>query len=212
MTMLLTIHHEETCAPRAASRSSSGRGCPSAPPRAIVAIVHGVKSHSGYYQWAAEQLVARGLAVYALDLHGRGKSEGERFYLEKFADYLDDVGTLLGVAKSRQPVSRFPARPQRRRGHLLRLHARAPGGARRAYLRELRLPGLRARLRAGDRQGAQPHRPARARPEPEDRGLLARPEAVQAMLDDPLIADEVQPTNTVAELVRADERLDGSSR
>ena len=34
------------------------------------------------------------------------------------------------------------------------------------------------------------------------------PKAVQAMNDDPLIADEVQPTRTVAELVRADERLE----
>jgi acylglycerol lipase len=34
------------------------------------------------------------------------------------------------------------------------------------------------------------------------------PQAVQAMNDDPLIAHEVQPTKTVAELVRADERLE----
>jgi alpha-beta hydrolase superfamily lysophospholipase len=33
------------------------------------------------------------------------------------------------------------------------------------------------------------------------------PDVVQAMNDDPLIAHEVQPTRTVAELVRADERL-----
>jgi alpha-beta hydrolase superfamily lysophospholipase len=33
------------------------------------------------------------------------------------------------------------------------------------------------------------------------------PRAVQFMDDDPLIAHEVQPTRTVAELVRADERL-----
>ena len=33
------------------------------------------------------------------------------------------------------------------------------------------------------------------------------PEVVQAMNDDPLIAHEVQPTQTVAEMVRADERL-----
>jgi acylglycerol lipase len=33
------------------------------------------------------------------------------------------------------------------------------------------------------------------------------PHVVQAMNDDPLIAHEVQPTKTVAELVRADERL-----
>jgi alpha-beta hydrolase superfamily lysophospholipase len=33
------------------------------------------------------------------------------------------------------------------------------------------------------------------------------PRVVEAMNNDPLIADEVQPTKTVAELVRADERL-----
>ena len=57
---------------------------PEGTPRGVVAICHGVNSHSGYYTWAAEQLVASGLAVYALDLHGRGKSDGERFYLEQF--------------------------------------------------------------------------------------------------------------------------------
>ena len=40
-------------------------------------------------RWVAEQFVARGLAVYALDLRGRGKSDGERFYVEKFADYVE---------------------------------------------------------------------------------------------------------------------------
>jgi alpha-beta hydrolase superfamily lysophospholipase len=69
----------------------------------VVAICHGVKSHSGYYGWTAEQFVANGLAVYALDLHGRGHSDGERFYLEKFQHYLDDVDTMLKLARSREP-------------------------------------------------------------------------------------------------------------
>ena len=33
------------------------------------------------------------------------------------------------------------------------------------------------------------------------------PKVTRALLDDPLLADEVQPTKTVAEMVRADERL-----
>jgi acylglycerol lipase len=33
------------------------------------------------------------------------------------------------------------------------------------------------------------------------------PKVVKALIDDPLLADEVQPTKTVAEMVRADERL-----
>ena len=55
---------------------------PEGKPRAWLVIVHGFNSHSGQYSWVAEQLVGSGLAVYALDLRGRGKSDGERFYVE----------------------------------------------------------------------------------------------------------------------------------
>src|SRR5262249_18645653 len=44
-----------------------------------VAIIPGFNSHSGYYTWTGEQFAASGLAVYAVDLHGRGHSDGERF-------------------------------------------------------------------------------------------------------------------------------------
>ena len=54
---------------------------PAQSPRAVVAIVPGFKSHSGQYHWAGEQLAAQGFAVHAVDLRGRGKSDGERFYL-----------------------------------------------------------------------------------------------------------------------------------
>ena len=76
---------------------------PDTSPRAVVVLVHGFNSHSGYYLWTAQQLVARGLAVYALDLHGRGQSEGERFYLESMKDYVDDVDAVMMLAKSREP-------------------------------------------------------------------------------------------------------------
>ena len=65
--------------------------------------MHGFKSHSGLYEWPAAQLVQRGLAVYALDLRGHGKSEGERLYVDKFGDYVSDVAQLVDTAKSREP-------------------------------------------------------------------------------------------------------------
>ena len=83
---------------------------PDARARGVVAIRHGVNSHSGYYAWVAEQLVESGLAVYALDLHGRGQSDGERFYLEKIDDYIADVAALVALAKSREPG--LPLRPE----------------------------------------------------------------------------------------------------
>jgi acylglycerol lipase len=51
---------------------------------AIVVIVPGFNAHSGYYEWVAEQFVADGVAVYSIDLRGRGNSDGERFYVEAF--------------------------------------------------------------------------------------------------------------------------------
>ena len=47
---------------------------PDQAPRGTVAIVPGFNAHSAYYGWVAEQFVANGLAVYAVDLPGRGKS------------------------------------------------------------------------------------------------------------------------------------------
>ena len=61
---------------------------PEGKPRGVMILVHGFNAHSGYMTWPAEQFAAHGLACYALDLRGRGKSEGERFYVEKFSDFL----------------------------------------------------------------------------------------------------------------------------
>ena len=76
----------------------------SATPRAVVLIVPGFNAHSAYYSWAADQLVADRLAVYALDLRGRGLSDGERFYVDTFDDYVADVMRLLALAKSKEPA------------------------------------------------------------------------------------------------------------
>lgn len=76
---------------------------PESKPRGVVVIVHGFNSHSGQYLWVADQFAESGLAVYALDLRGRGRSEGERFYVEKIEDYVEDVQTLVKTAKSENP-------------------------------------------------------------------------------------------------------------
>jgi len=76
---------------------------PKEKPRAFVVIVPGFKAHSGYYAWVAEQFVAAGLAVYAVDLRGRGNSDGERFYVENFEDYVRDVEAVVKAEKSQEP-------------------------------------------------------------------------------------------------------------
>lgn len=181
---------------------------PATTPRGVVAIVHGVKSHSGYYFWAAEQLVARGFAVYALDLHGRGQSEGERFYLEKFDDYLDDVRALVRLAKSREP-----GLPVFLLGHsaggvissvyTLEHQSELAGFVCESFAFQVYAPDFALTVLKG-LSHILPHTHV-LNLKTED--FSRDPKVVQAMHDDPLIAGEVQPTRTVAELVLADERL-----
>ncbi|HSE30028.1 MAG TPA: lysophospholipase [Pyrinomonadaceae bacterium] len=76
---------------------------PAGKTRGVVVIVPGFNSHSGQYLRVGEQLAAKDLAAYAIDLRGRGRSEGERFYVEKMQDYTDDVATLVRTAKSENP-------------------------------------------------------------------------------------------------------------
>src|SRR4051794_34767557 len=72
-------------------------------PKAVVVIVHGFNSHSGYYQWTAEQLTAKNFETYAIDLRGRGKSDGERFYIADNNEIVSDIDQLVSIAKEANP-------------------------------------------------------------------------------------------------------------
>ncbi len=181
---------------------------PSGPARAVVAICHGVKSHGGYYVWAAEQLVADGYAVYALDLHGRGKSEGERFYTEKFQDYLDDVHATINLARSQQPGLPMFLLGHSAGGVISAVYSLEHQNELQGFICE----SFAFRVYAPDfalaaLKGLSHLTPHLRVLDLKTQDFSRDPAAVQAMLDDPLIADEVQPALTVAELVRADERL-----
>ena len=181
---------------------------PATAARAVVVICHGVKSHSGYYFWAAAQLVADGHAVYALDLRGRGRSEGERFYLERFQDYLDDVHAAVSLARSREP-----GLPVFLLGHsaggvissvyTLEHQTELQGFICESFAFQVYAPDFALAVLKG-LSHLTPHLPVL---DLKTEDFSRDPAAVQAMRDDPLIDGEVQPTLTVAELVRADERL-----
>ena len=181
---------------------------PVATAKAVVAICHGVNSHSGYYEWAAEQLVAAGLAVYALDLRGRGRSDGERFYLEDVQDYVSDVHATIMLAKSREP-----GLPLFLLGHsaggvvscvyTLEHQSELAGLICESFAFQVAAPDFALAVVKGLSHLAPHVHVLRLKNEEFSRD----PKVVEAMNTDPLIADEVQPTLTVAELVRADERL-----
>ncbi|MBN8578528.1 MAG: lysophospholipase [Cytophagales bacterium] len=73
-------------------------------PQSLVVIVHGLNSHSGYYQNFAATLAAQNHEVVALDLRGRGKSEGERFFIGDYQLIIDDIDKLVDIAKSLHPT------------------------------------------------------------------------------------------------------------
>jgi acylglycerol lipase len=181
---------------------------PDGPARAVIVLVHGFNSHSGHYLWVAEQLVSSGLAVYALDLRGRGKSDGERFYVEKVGDYVSGVASLVRLAKSREP-----GLPVYMLGHsaggviscvyTLEHQAELAGLICESFAFEVPAPDFVLAVIKGLSHLA-PH--AHVLKLPND-GFSRDPRVVEALENDPLIAHEVQPTHTVAEMVRADERL-----
>ena len=99
---ITTAAHEETFDGKGGLKIFFRSWTPPAP-RAVLVICHGVNAHSGQYVWPAEQFAAAGNAVYALDLRGRGKSEGERFYVETSPTMSATLPSMIEIAKSREP-------------------------------------------------------------------------------------------------------------
>ncbi len=181
---------------------------PAAAPRAVVIICHGVNSHGGQYLWPAGELVKKGHAVFALDLRGRGKSDGERFYVDDVADYVADVAGVVKIAKARHP-----GLPVFLLGHsaggvvsatyTLDNQAELAGFICESFAFQVPAPGFALAAIKGLSHIA-PRLPV-LKLKNED--FTRDPAALAVLNADPLIAHEVQPAATVAALVRADERL-----
>ncbi len=72
-------------------------------PRAQVVIAHGLAEHSGRYESAGRSFAEAGLAVYALDHRGHGKSPGRRVHVDSFEEYRVDVRAGLALARAEHP-------------------------------------------------------------------------------------------------------------
>lgn len=180
-------------------------------PRAVVVICHGVNSHGGQYAWTASQFAARGFAVFALDLRGRGQSGGERFFVSDIADYVADLSGTIEIAKSRHP-----GLPVYLLGHsaggvvsctyALDHQDEIQGLICESFAFQVPAPGfvlsaIKGLSHIAPRLGVLT---LHMKDFTRDRAALAALEA------DPLTKGEVQPAATVAALVRADERLHDS--
>jgi alpha-beta hydrolase superfamily lysophospholipase len=176
--------------------------------RGIVAICHGFNSHGAYYGWTAKQLLAAGYAVYVLDLRGRGRSDGERYYIEHINDYVSDIGHLVDLIHSRQPGVPVYLLGHSSGGVVACLYAldhpaKLSGLIVKSFAFELYAPDFALAVLEGLSHVA-PHSHVLTL---EHEHFSRDPEALKVMDSDPLIADEVQPTMTLAALVHADHRL-----
>lgn len=177
-------------------------------PRAVVVMCHGVNSHGGQYLWPAAQFAQAGLVPFTLDLRGRGKSEGERFYVDDISDYVADVAATVSLAKSRNP-----GLPVFLLGHsaggvvscsyALDHGAELTGLVCESFAFQVPAPPVALALLKGLSRLA-PRLPA-LKLKNED--FSRDPIAVRILNSDPLTQGEVQPAKTVAALVRANDRL-----
>jgi alpha-beta hydrolase superfamily lysophospholipase len=177
-------------------------------PSASLVICHGFNAHSGHYTRAAEVFAQRGLAVTALDLRGRGQSDGERFYVQSIDDYVTDLAQAVELARAMHPDL-----PVYLLGHsaggvtavtfALEHPDRIAGLISESFAFRVFAPDVALALLKGASH-IVPHVHA-VRLKMTD---FSRDPAWVAHLDaDPLVKDEVQPIQTMAALARADERL-----
>ena len=183
---------------------------PAAGARAAVVLLHGLAEHSGRYAELVRRLVARGLAVYARDHRGHGRSAGPRANFGRFDWLVADAATRVASARAEQP-----GRPVVLLGHSM-------GGAL-AFATALAHPALIDALAlSAPAVGADPDPPrlrlALARllsvvaPSAGvltlPSGALSRDPAVGRAYDrDPLVARGALPARSVVELLAAMDRI-----
>lgn len=72
-------------------------------PRAVAVLSHGLGEHGEFYLPLARYLLSRGLAVYAHDHRGFGRSGGRRGYIARYEQYVDDLRSVVERARSEFP-------------------------------------------------------------------------------------------------------------
>lgn len=71
---------------------------PSSNPKAVIAIIHGLGDHSGWFSNLINHFVIKNYAVVTLDLRGHGRSEGKKGHIPSYDAILDDIDILYNLA------------------------------------------------------------------------------------------------------------------
>jgi acylglycerol lipase len=182
---------------------------PDGAPRAVIVISHGFNSHSGQYLWTGEQFANAGFATYALDHRGRGKSDGERFYVDKFTDFTGDLATFIEMAKAENPglpvyLLGHSAGGVIACGYTIENPSAIDGLICESFAFKLPVPDLVLAVLKGISY-LTPHLHVFAL---NNKDFSRDPAVVESMNNDPLIKGESQPAETAAEMIRADQMLE----
>ncbi|MVM38537.1 alpha/beta fold hydrolase [Spirosoma sp. HMF3257] len=177
-------------------------------PKAIVVFAPGFNSHSGYFQWSAEQLTAQRFDVYGIDFPGRGMSDGERYYMADYEQFVKELDKLIDIAQAAHPGLPIFLLGHSAGGVLSAIYAlehqdKLSGFICESFAFQVPAPDFAVAVLRG-LSHVFPHAHV-LRLKNED---FSRDQAVvDFMNNDPLIANEVQPTKTIQQLSLADERL-----
>jgi alpha-beta hydrolase superfamily lysophospholipase len=181
---------------------------PNSVPKALLVINHGVNSHGGQHSWTAEQFAMAGFAAYAIDMRGRGRSEGKRFSVDDVSWHVDDLHQLIGIAKAEHPGTPLFLLGHSAGGvvaccYSLEHQDELAGLVCESFAFQVPAPAiLLSIVKLVSR--VFPGLPV-LRLKMED--FTRDRAAVRALNGDPLTKGEAQPANTVAALVRAGDRL-----
>jgi alpha-beta hydrolase superfamily lysophospholipase len=182
---------------------------PDGPPKASLVLCHGVNSHGGQYLRAGEAFAGRGFAVTALDLRGRGKSDGERYYIESIDEYVSDLSQTIELARSKHPELPLYLLGHSAGGvtsvtYALDHQDKIDGLICESFAFRVFAPNFALKLLEGASH-VLPHAHV-LRLKMED--FSRDPEWVATLNADPLTLGEVQPVATVAAFARAGERFE----
>ncbi len=185
---------------------------PEGPVRGTMVIAHGLGEHGGRYGELVTHCLARGLAVYAPDHRGHGRSGGRRALVKRFGWLVEDLEVVMRRAAAEHPGSKqflfghsmggavaltwTLGHPGQLDGLILSGPAIAPPRA----VSPITVLVVRLLSRA------MPGKGAIALP-PED--ISRDPEVVRAYEDDPLVLHSPVPARTLAELLGAMKSLPG---
>jgi acylglycerol lipase len=156
-------------------------------PWAVLVFLHGIASHGGWFATTAADLAGQGIAVYAPDRRGSGRSGGPRGHLDRYDQALEDLGLVLRMAAAEHPGTPVFLAASSWAAKLAVVHAARPGPLAGLLLLG---PGLLATV------GLTPARQAAV-----VAGHLVRP---RARLPIPLTPELYTPDPRYQALIRAD--------